>query len=136
MSKAGCLAATVLVLVGCGGPLKYNVRSSNLAPGADAKVVAEVRKDLRQTLLEVEAENLPPPARISEGAKAYAVWYRKDASTQWVRIGNLDYDEGDREGKLQGSVPELEFELEITAEEPSLPVSPSPSVVFAQRVGG
>ena len=57
-----------LAAAACGGPLKYEVPSSARAPGADAKIVAKVQKEQGLTQLEIEAVNLPPPARVSEGA--------------------------------------------------------------------
>ncbi|HYO94478.1 MAG TPA: hypothetical protein VER33_08190 [Polyangiaceae bacterium] len=134
LKKFALSAVVALLAAGCGGPLKYTVASSNAAPGADAEIVADVREDQKVTQLEVSAENLPPPARISEGSEAYAVWYRKDVNAQWTRIGNLEYDADDREGKLVGSVPELAFDVEITAEPQGDPASPSSHVVFSQRV--
>jgi hypothetical protein len=124
------------LLAACGGPLKYTVPSTARAPGADAKIVADVSSDQGQTRLEVDVVNLPPPERVSQKATNYTAWYRKDSSATWSRVGGLKYNEGDREGKIGGSVPEVAFDLTVTAEEGENPVSPSPDVVIAQRVGG
>jgi len=123
-----------LVLAACGGPLKYNVPSTARAPGADAKIIADVAADQGQTRLELEVANLAPPARVSEQATTYIAWYRKDSGATWSRVGGLKYDEGDREGKLAGSVPEVAFDLSVTAERTDSPASPSPDVILAQRV--
>jgi hypothetical protein len=123
-----------LFVAACGGPLKYQVPSSARAPGADAKIVADVAADQGQTRLEMDITNLPPPGRINEKATAYLAWYRKDSSATWSRVGGLKYDEGDREGKISGSVPELAFDLSVTAENNDSPASPSPDVIVSQRV--
>ena len=122
------------LLAACGGPLKYSVPSTARAPGADAKVVADVSAAQGQTKLDIDVTNLPPPGRISEKATTYLAWYRKNSSATWSRVGGLKYDEGDREGKLSGSVPEVSFDLTVTAEETEGPASPSPDVIIAQRV--
>lgn len=125
-----------LVLAACGGPLKYQVPSTARAPGADAKIVADVSADQGQTRLELEVANLAPPARVTAKATTYVVWYRKNSTTTWSRVGGLKYDEGDRAGKIAGSVPEVAFDLSVTAEENDSPASPSPDVILAQRVEG
>lgn len=118
---------------GC-ATLKYQVASSSIAPGADAKVVAEVKKKQHQTLLEVEAVNLVPPNRVQADGVQYVAWYRPDPSGAWNRIGTLDYDEGERKGNLAGSVPETAFDLQISVEPEVPPTSPSPQILFSQRV--
>jgi hypothetical protein len=122
------------LLVACGGPLKYQVPSSSKAPGADAKIIAEVKADQRQTMLDITAENLPPAARVSDGSSTFVVWQRKDSSGKWSRVGGLQYKEGDRKGTFKGSVPETSFDLEISAEKEAAAESPSADIVFAQRV--
>lgn len=123
-----------LALAACGGPLKYEVPSSARAPGADAKVVAKVKTDQNLTQLEIEATNLPPPDRVSNGATAYVVWHRKNSGSAWARSGGLAYDESGRKGKWAGTIPETGFDLSVTAEKDASPASPSGETVFSQRV--
>jgi hypothetical protein len=118
---------------GC-GTLKYNVPSSSVAPGADAKVTAEVKKKQHQTMLEVTATNLIPPSRVQPDGVQYVAWYRHDPSGAWSRIGTLDYDEDARKAILAGSVPETAFDLQISVEPGIPPTSPSPKILFSQRV--
>ncbi len=132
--KTTYFLASTLLLTACGGPLKYQVPSSARAPGADAKIIADVSGDQGQTQLSVDISNLPPPARIVEKDTTYLAWYRKDSSATWSRIGGLKYDEGDRRGKLSGSVPEVAFDLSVTAEAGESPASPSPDVIVSQRI--
>ena len=129
-------ALFALLAVACGGPLKYTVGSTPIAPGADARIVADVNEGQQQTVLDVELSNLPPPNRVGADKKVYVGWYRKDSKAPWSRIGGLEYDDSDREGKLHGSVPEAEFDFELTAEEDSAPASPSPEVVVSKRIAG
>lgn len=121
-------------MAACGGPLKYKVASSGRAPGADATVIADVKKDQGLTQLEILAENLPPPGRVVEGATSYVVWQRKDSGAAWGRLGGLKYEEDARKGKWEGSVPETGFDLSISAESDANVASPSGETVFNQRV--
>lgn len=118
---------------GC-GTLKYNVASSSVAPGADATVTAEVKKKQNQTMLEVEAINLVPPSRVEPEGAQFIAWYRRDSSGPWNRIGALEYDEDARKAILAGSVPETAFDLQISVEPGVPPASPSPKVLFSQRI--
>jgi hypothetical protein len=131
------LAAIVLAAaasVACGGPLTYQVQGSQVATGADAKVVADVDEAKHQTKLTVEAENLAPPDRISESAKVFVLWQRKNADAPWSRIGTLEYDADKRKGKFEGTVPESSFDFEVSAEAEPNVASPSGKVVFDKRV--
>jgi hypothetical protein len=123
------------MLAACGGPLKYEAISSPRAPGADASITADVRKDEHQTELKLEIENLPPADRVDPGSAHYVVWYRRDADQAWKRIAGLDYEVDSREARLQTAVPETAFDLWVTTEHELDAVSPSPNVVFQQHVG-
>ncbi|HVJ91306.1 MAG TPA: hypothetical protein VM580_15990 [Labilithrix sp.] len=135
MSGRRLLSAVILVtLAACGGPLKYEVRSSETAPGADAKIVADVNKEQNQTELKVHANNLPPPSRVVEGSNNFVAWYRKDSKDAWTRIGSMEYDEGDRKAKLNATTPETSFDIAISVEKEPSPASPSPDIVFSQHI--
>lgn len=127
------LGGAAAVLPGC-GTLKYEVPSSSIAPGGDAKVTAEVKKKAHQTVLEVQARNLIPPARVEPNGTQFVAWYRPNPSGAWNRIGTLEYDEDERTGSLSGSVPETAFDLQISVEPEIPPTSPSPQILFSQRV--
>lgn len=128
------LLALVAGASGCGGPMKYPVISSAKAPGADAKLIADIKEQMGSTQIEFTASNLPPPGRVVQGARLYVAWFREDSKASWKRIGGLDYDDGDREGRLMGSVSAIAFDFAVTAEAAPDSVSPSADVVFAQRV--
>lgn len=127
--------ALLLAVAACGGPLKYQVASTEKAPGADAKIVADVKSEQGLTQVEIDAQHLPPPGRVTEGATTFVVWQRKDASGQWARLGGLEYDEAARTGKWMGSVPHTAFELVVSAEKQADVGSPSGDTVFKQSVG-
>lgn len=131
--RSSILAAS-LALAACGGPLTYTTPGSALATGADAKIVADVDASKTQTKLEIEVTNLPPPSRVSDGAVAYVLWQRASSSVPWARVGTLDYDEGARRGRFEGTVPEVAFDLQVAAESETATASPSGKTVLAQRV--
>lgn len=126
--------ALAFAVTACGGPLKYKALSSAKAPGADATIVADVKKDQGLTQLEIDVLNLAPPDRVSAGAASYVVWQRRSSDVAWSRLGAVRYDEGDRKGTWTGSVPEIAFDLAISAEKDVSVASPSGDTVFSQRV--
>jgi hypothetical protein len=124
-----------LLLVACGGPLKYTIASSAKAPGADATIKAAISKDQHLTRLNVEAMHLPPPERVTVGTRIFIIWTRKNSEAQWARVGNLRYDATAREGLFEGTVPEVDFDLQITTEKDDGAQSPSTDMVFTQHIG-
>ena len=128
------LVVALFLFVGC-GTLKYQVQGTARAPGADAKIVAEVNKGAGNMKLEILAENLPPPERLQPGTTAFVVWQRKNDTAQWQRVGALTYDKGKRRGTLEATAPETKLELVITAEMSGSPASPSGNILFQQLVG-
>ncbi len=128
-------AAALLVATAACGPLKYQVKGTPQATGADAVITADVKKDQNLTLVEIKALNLAPPDRVMAGSEHYVAWQRKNSDTAWNRIAGLTYDADKRTGFLTATVPETLFELEITAEQQVGPASPSSEVVFFQKIG-
>jgi hypothetical protein len=129
------LLLVVVMLVACGGPLKYKIASSQKAPGADAIIKADISKDQHLTRLNVDAMNLAPPERVAPGTRIYIIWTRKNAEAQWARAGNLRYDAAGRQGLFEGTVPEVDFDMQITVEKDDNAASPSTDMVFSQHVG-
>jgi hypothetical protein len=126
--------ATCLWLLACAGPLEYQVASTPSAPGADAHIVADLRESEEQTQLKVDIVNLPPPDRVDPAARLYMAWYRKDPTQAWSRIAVLTYDRDAREASVVSAVPELAFEMQITAEPGPDAASPAPTVLFTQLI--
>lgn len=131
----GLLASMLLassLLAGCGGPNELTVQGTDLAPGADAHISADIDADAAITRLGVHVVHLPPPERIDPGGKHFVVWQRPNAATPWQRVGVLNYDGGSREGEMaEMSVPHADFELLITVEAQRGPRSPSNAVIIA-----
>lgn len=121
--------------VACGGPLRYQTASTGKAPGADAEIEADVSEQQGQTRLSVAIKNLPPPDRVAPDSQHYVAWYRSGSHAIWQRVAALAYEAETREASLVGSVPEKQFEFEITAESAVDVASPSPNVVFVQGIG-
>lgn len=127
--------AVCALLVACGGPLKYQVASTGKATGADATIKADPKSAEHQMVLDIAVANLPPPARITDGSKAFVVWGRKNSGATWTRMGNITYEESSRSGKFAGTYPELEFDIEISVEKDDNTGSPGPDIIFSQHVG-
>ncbi|HZH04887.1 MAG TPA: hypothetical protein VEY30_13965 [Myxococcaceae bacterium] len=103
--------------------------------GADAEITAKLEPEQAITRLDVKAVNLAPPGRVLSGTTHYVVWERGGSGDTWRRVGALDYDEGSRTGSLNGvTVPQLDFELQITPEDRVAPNAPSGAPVFTQMV--
>jgi hypothetical protein len=124
-----------LLLAACGGTLTYKIASSAKAPGSDALIKADVSKDQHLTKIHVDATNLPPPERVIPGTRIFIIWTRKNAEAQWARAGNLQYNVSGREGLFDGTVPEIDFDLQVTVEKDDNAASPSTDMVFSQHVG-
>jgi hypothetical protein len=133
--KVAWLLVASLGLAGCGGPLSYTIASSGKAPGADATIKADISKSQHLTHLKVSALHLPPPERVTSGTRIFIIWTRKNTEAQWARAGNLQYDASAREGLFDGTVPEVDFDLQITVEKDDGAQSPSPEMVFSQHIG-
>nr|AAF26908.1 unknown [Sorangium cellulosum] len=125
----GLLAS--MALAGCGGPSEKTVQGTRLAPGADARVTADVDPDAATTRLAVDVVHLSPPERLEAGSERFVVWQRPSPESPWRRVGVLDYNADSRRGKLaETTVPYANFELLITAEKQSSPQSPSSAAVI------
>jgi hypothetical protein len=134
MNFARACSVLLLVLAACGGPLKYQLRGTQISPGADATVVAKVDDGLGKTELEIDAKNLAPPDRLLDDGKVFVVWARKDEKAQWSRLGALETEDEGRSGKGRFTTSETAFDLVISAEKDAQAASPSGKTVFEQRV--
>ena len=114
--------------------MTYNVASTPKAPGADGTLLAAVSESQHQTELTLEVKNLAPPDRVAAGSTQYVAWQRKNSDAVWARLGGVEYDPEARTAKLKATVPETQFDFEVTAEQVEAPASPSAEVVLAQHV--
>lgn len=133
MGSGAVFLALAMLVAGCG--TKYVVKGTPSAPEADGVISATSHSENSLTSIEIDAEHLAPPDRLFGGAKCYVVWARKNSDSPWLRVAKLDYSDGSRKGAVKlATVPLTSFELAITAEQQEAPESPSPNVVFAQKV--
>jgi hypothetical protein len=129
------LGFVVVAMTACSGAVKFQVKGNQAtAAGADAVVVADIDQSNALTKLNFRGENLPPPSRIDKESNHFVLWARKDANSQWVRVGSLTYDPESRKGIFEGTASEASFDLQLTTEKVPNPTSPSTKVVFEQRV--
>jgi hypothetical protein len=125
----------VVGFTACSGTLKYPLQSSGKVVGSDAEVIANINKEQANTRLEIKTTNLPPPDRVEAGTDSWVVWQRRDKGTNWSRVGVLKYDPDARRGELiDVTVPETEFDLQITPESGPSPGAATNPAVFSQRV--
>lgn len=136
LGLSAALSLAGLALAGCGGPLEYVVRGTEISAGSDAKITATVEKDKGMTTVVISATNVTPPSRLLEGGTLLVMWARKNDAAAWLRLGGLDYDEGARTAKGEKTVGETAFDLLVTAEKTVDAASPSGKIVFQQRVQG
>ena len=133
--RTAVFAGLLAVSAGCAGSLHYVVRGTPRVAGADADVTAAVNRDQANTRLEVHATNLPPPDRIQNNAQTFVVWQRRNGGSPWLRVGALQYNPGTRTGDMHDTtVPEVAFEMEITAENAPDVNSPSEAVIFVRPI--
>jgi hypothetical protein len=129
MTLTRLLSATVLglcLLSGCGGGT-VNFTGNDRAIGADGEARWEEIAG-GAILVELEMKHLPPPARISGGLTTYVVWFAPTGS-QPTRSGTLEYDEGDRTGRMSATNATKQFQVIVSAERNLQAVSPGDYVV-------
>lgn len=127
-------AFLVVLLSACAGALKYNLKGTQLSPGSDARLVANIDEGRNVTQLDVRATNLTPADRILEGGTTYVVWQRRDSNTPWARLGALELADEGRTGSAILSVAETAFDVLVSVEQAPTVASPSGKAVFEQRV--
>jgi len=125
-----------LLLTACGGALSYQMKGSELSPGADATITADVQDDRHLTRFDLTASNIAPADRIGEGATTYVVWARPNFRTPWTRLGALDLGDDGRSGSAKLTYAETDFDVLVTAEPDPEVSSPSKMELFKQHVGG
>jgi hypothetical protein len=123
------------LLPACGGALRYELKGSQLSPGADATINADVHKERNLTRMDVQAKNLAPAERIGEGATAYVVWARPNFRAQWSRLGALQLTADGRSGSATLTYAETNFDVIVTVEPDPQVATPSQMQLFKQHIG-
>lgn len=125
MSRAILSTLFSILIVFSAGGCKTTVQATTEAPalGSDATIVAKKNKSGTYAV-SLDVINLAPPSRLDAEATTYVVWL-VTKNTPAVRAGELSYDEGDRRGRLDATCPSSQFNVMITLEKESAPLSPS-----------
>jgi hypothetical protein len=77
-------------------------------------------------------QHLPPQSRLREDLNTYSAWSLA-ANGAPTRLGNLEYDEDTREGRLMATTPlSGNFTVRITAE-PDVNVGAPGDIIVAER---
>jgi hypothetical protein len=123
--RIGMIILITLFLYSCGTTVNFPV-SDNL-PAADVK--AKVKKDKNNIYeVEVKADHLADPDRLSPEKKHYVVWIM-DVDGENHSIGQLKPDRS-KEAELFTMTPYTPVQLFITAENKKDPAWPSTQIVF------
>src|SRR5262245_5849047 len=124
---AAVVAVLPLAAVGCSTRIQ-ELRPAQRNPAAVGNIKAKTDEN-KNTLLEVRAEHLAPPAALDPTLSTYVVWIRPVAAQEFTNVGQLAM-RGDRSGRLQATTPFPEFNVLVTAEQSGTARAPSPFVVM------
>lgn len=128
--RIAALLFAIVLSTACGSSRTYTFRGESIAPGADGELEVTPRDGNYEIRLIVE--HLLPPDRVDGGASTYVVWIQP-VGRDPIHLGNLDYEPDDRRGRLVATTPHERFELFVTAEPSTTPVSPSGRPVVRHR---
>jgi hypothetical protein len=126
-AAAAAVAVLPLAAVGCGSPI-HELRPAQRNPAAVGNIKAKA-DDNKNTVLDVRAEHLAPPAALDPTLSTYVVWIRPVATQEFTNVGQL-LMRSDRSGRLQVTTPFPEFNVLVTAEQSGTARAPSTFVVM------
>ena len=125
------LCAAVLALVPTGYAKNYHMTASNIVPGATGELQVDKEKD-GNIRVELKANHLPKPGRLTPSASAYVVWFQQEGSQPQsqgeLRVGD------DLKGELKSTTALHDFTVLVTAETGSRTRGPSDQVVLRATV--
>jgi hypothetical protein len=125
------LCAAVLALATAGYPKDYPMTASNIVPGATAQLRVANEKD-GNSQLEVKANGMAKPSRLTPAAKTYVVWVQQEGSQPKsqgeLKVGN------NHKGDLKMATTLHTFNVFVTAETDSQAKFPSEQVVLRAAV--
>jgi hypothetical protein len=127
MARIFTFALLALGLFACGGPSEYVLTGTARSAGTDGMMIVEDTGG--NHMVTVELEHLPPPSRVSSQGQHYVVWIKPKGGTPHV-VGQLDYDEDERIGRMTATAPHAQFELIISVERVMTVSHPSEIVVI------
>lgn len=135
MTRGHLASAGFLVMVmaaSCTPNRQYAVQGAERAAGADGSIHIE-QQEGGNWMVQLEVQNLLPPSRLGEGLTTYVVWFQ-ESGQQPMRVGVLQYEEGDRRGEMSATTTFEAFQLILTGETEAGVPSPSEHVVFRTAV--
>jgi len=125
------LCAAVLALVPVGYAKNYPMTASDIATGATAQLQVAKEKD-GSSQLEVKANGLAKPGRLTPAAKTYVVWVQREGSQAKsqgeLKVGN------NHKGDLKSATTLHTFNVFVTAETDAQTKLPSDQVVLRATV--
>jgi len=131
MKVKGLVSASMTVLafavVGCSAPI-HELRPAQRNPAALGNIKAKA-DDNRNTVLDVRAEHLAPPAALDPTLSTYVVWIRPIGAQEFTNAGQLAV-RSDRSGRLLVTTPFPEINVLVTAEQSGTARAPSTFVVM------
>ncbi len=124
--------AVASTIAGCGGGSSYVTTGRGPGLAADARISVEpVYANNRKVDLQVQ--HLLPPQRLGQDYSSYAVWIIPPGGNP-IPAGKLEYDAGNRRGRLTTVTPYENFRMLVTAESSAPSPYPTGAVVISQDV--
>ncbi len=125
------LCAAVLALAPACYAKTYHMTASNIVPGATGELQVDKEKD-GNTQVELKAEHLAKPGRLTPSANAYVVWFEQEGSEPQSQ-GELKVGD-DLKAELKSTTALHNFNVLVTAETGPRTRVPSERVVLRATV--
>jgi hypothetical protein len=131
LCRFALVCGTLLALATTGWAKTYHMTSMQIVPAAAADV--HVGKDRNGNLqVEISAEHLAKPEKLTPSASTYVVWFQEENSVPQnqgeLKIGS------DLKGQLKATTAHKRFKVFITGETDSQAKMPSDQVVLRTTV--
>lgn len=135
ISPIAFLAMGALLLAACGHGTTQMVTGQEPAVGANANVNVQ-QSPAGNRIVNLDVQWLPPPDRLEPNANSFAVWILPENAPPQP-AGLLEYDEGDRRGRLSITTPYDRFRIIVTPHDRFAPLDrPSDVVLIEHEVMG
>jgi hypothetical protein len=135
--RPSILAVLSTAAAACGGSQDYALVGTPDVDSVYGSLQVEEAEG-GSSVLTVELDELPPPARVCAECTGYVVWVAplgdEEAEVPADRAGAITYDAEARQGRLSTTTPHHRFVLTVTAEPTAEPEAPSDRIVAEQRV--
>ena len=125
------LCAAVLALAPASYAKNYHMTAANIVPGASAELQGAKEKD-GNIQVELKADHLAKPGRLTPSANAYIVWFQQEGS-QPQSQGELRVGDSEK-AELKSTTTLHNFKVLVTAETDSQTKFPSEQVVLRATV--